>query len=238
MSDSRHPLSGLPRSWRFPGLRGLREAPQHLTYGRFDLDRQPIVAGIDGLDWLENAPPSASPSIAASNRDNYPEKALTLAALDSLCGDLPIPTTLRTFAAREDLQEKVGSDLLLPRPGRTTRPDVRRRWVPNPFSRRSANVASLVNIPRCQRKRSCRHAVDVRTPRIRTGLLLGSVRRRLGHGRHRARRTARSVCRLLEFLYRFWLENELWQSLRHGWPLLPAQADYVTSLRLKYGREV
>jgi hypothetical protein len=46
------------------------------------------------------------------------------------------------------------------------------------------------------------------------------------------------VCRLLEFLYRFWLENELWQSLRHGWPLLPAQADYVTSLRLKYGREV
>jgi hypothetical protein len=39
----------------------------------------------------------------------------------------------------------------------------------------------------------------------------------------------------VEFIYRFWLENELWQSLRRGLPLPPAQADYVTRLRSTYG---
>jgi hypothetical protein len=75
---------------------------------RFELDEQPEVdvAG-DDLSWLEDQPEKAE--WALNGPESVPDRPLTADSLEAVAGQLPLPVALRTLARRDELQRRIRS---------------------------------------------------------------------------------------------------------------------------------
>ena len=111
-----HPLNALPRTWWFPALPGLREAGDG-TYNRFDLAAQPTIpvdAG-SGFAWLEdvgglhNNSADMEWSIDKAERGARSRKfdLEGLAAFAHVAAILP--ESVRIFAGHPHLQQRIRS---------------------------------------------------------------------------------------------------------------------------------
>jgi hypothetical protein len=104
------PIEGLPRRWWFPSLPGLRECAQYRTYCPHPLDEQPSVPeATEDLRWLEESEyPVLGDGLVAADHHQV-SSPLTLENVERLAGQLPLPQALRVFAARKDLQRRISS---------------------------------------------------------------------------------------------------------------------------------
>jgi hypothetical protein len=220
-----HPTAALPRAWWFPNLRGYRSEANG-TYARFPLDEQPRVAVSDDLSWLEDRPRT---DLGIDTGDEGQQvRPLTTADLDALAGHLPLPASLRLFAARPDLQPRVPSvtacyldlgDLLVPTTvdgGHLLHVLSDQQWVCHwllytDADRNEAVVVSGEPI-------GFRLDKEWEDPPPEVIPMDGSYDLEV------------AADSFVEFLYRFWIENELWLALEHGGPLSPALADYASQL--------
>ena len=101
-------LGSLPRAWWFPPLRGYR-GEGRATYLRFDLDAQPVIEGLgDDLAWLEREPEKLEWSIEHTE-GGPPVRPLDLPQLEALAADTRLPPSLVRFAKHRDLQRRVRS---------------------------------------------------------------------------------------------------------------------------------
>jgi hypothetical protein len=221
-------LARLPRAWWFPDLKGFRSAAR-ATYVRFDLDEQPRVnVAEDDLSWLEGQPEKSE--WALNGPESTPDQPLTAEALEALAGQLPLPLALITLAHRADLQRRIRSatacyfDLghfVVP----TTVPD--------------GHLLHLVSD-----QQSVRHWLlyldrDGRHVMVTTAETLGfdySDEPECAAAQAQSVRLDGTndleVCAdtLTEFLYRFWVENELWFALLDQRPLTGAVQRYAQRL--------
>lgn len=80
-----------------------------VTYDEFDLDAQPDVGRPDeSLSWLETQPEHARWNVYDS--DAIPQRRVTTAALGELVpSHIAVPTALNEFAARPELQRRIRS---------------------------------------------------------------------------------------------------------------------------------
>lgn len=221
-----HPTAGLPRAWWFPPLRGLRPDAQ-ATYARYPLNDQPSVAArADGFAWLECEPEKPQWAISRGDQAHRPLSPENLVAL---AGELPVPESLRTFAARSGLQSRIRSAtacyLDLGDAAAPTTVDggflihllsdqqIVRHWL---LYVDAEGNESVVTSPRPI-------GLDLpddwpdRPPAVIA--LDGSV--------------DIEVCAdtFAEFVYRFWLENELWYALHEGGRVPEHLAWYAAGLR-------
>jgi hypothetical protein len=102
------PLGALNRAWWFPVLPGLRSGAD-TTYERYDLDDQPEVAEATGdFAWLDRDLKDTTWSIDQS-AGGSPVRPFTLSELESVTASRVLPESLRVFAAHPELQHRVRS---------------------------------------------------------------------------------------------------------------------------------
>lgn len=106
-----HPIDLLPREWVFPEFRGLRTEHRSGcsgTYCRSELDRQPAIPHDPDLAWLLNEP---SWEWHIGMQDDGPaQQPITPTTLDALPGRPDrYPLSLRTFADQPELQTRIRS---------------------------------------------------------------------------------------------------------------------------------
>jgi hypothetical protein len=102
-------LPSLARGWWFPTLRGLRDGDSS-TYARFDLDDQPEIDDADdAFLWLRHELPKRQWAIneVEPRQQSRPLTEDGLVALGA--ADLRLPQSLRRFAAQGSLQRRVRS---------------------------------------------------------------------------------------------------------------------------------
>jgi hypothetical protein len=217
-------MMALPRSWWFPPLEGLR-AGGEATYARYDLDDQPEVeAADDELRWLDDAAEAMWPI-----SDGDPVTPLTSESLETLARGIPLPKALREFAARPELQRRVSSvtgcyldlgDQLAP----TSAPE---GYLLHILSDQQWALHWLLYADRAGNETM-----------VVTGEPIGFL---LDEGWEEDRpppvipldgTLELEVCAdsFVEFLFRFWIENELWIALDTGRPLDPQLASYAQRL--------
>jgi hypothetical protein len=98
----------LLRSWWFPPIRSYRSGAR-ATYVRYDLDDQPRLAALDDqLSWLEGEAEKPRWSIE-HGEGGQQVFALTTAGLQTVVPRLPLPASLQLFARRGDLQRRIRS---------------------------------------------------------------------------------------------------------------------------------
>jgi hypothetical protein len=99
---------GLERRWWFPSLSGLREGGS-ATYLPWDLDDQPPVINYsDGFDWLEREPEKSEWTIDKAD-PGAQSRALSSAELRTIPVAGKLPTSLLAFAQRTELQRRIRS---------------------------------------------------------------------------------------------------------------------------------
>jgi len=225
-------LRDLPRRWWFPPIAGLRASARASTYEPWDLDRQPRLAVQQGaLDWLENDQEKTEWAIDQADGEGQ-QCRLGTDELLAISNGLPLPLTLEVLAARPDLQRRIrsatGSYLDL-----------------GDFSMATSGGGSRL-IHLLSDQQSCRHwllytddagrgpvltsaaplGIDwpewwephMGTPPSNTVPLDGSF--------------DLDVCAdsFAEFLYRYWVENELYFAVSDGSRLTGRVAEYAKQL--------
>jgi hypothetical protein len=222
-------LAALPRVWWFPGLRGYRSGPG-ATYLRHPLDTQPPVPAHDDLSWLADEDAKPQWSIA----DGDAVRPLTAAGLEAIIGQLPmpVPPALRLLAERGDLQRKIRSATACfldlgdfaatagARDGHLIHLLADQQWCLHwlVYLDTSGNQAVLTTTkPICFNLGGDEPALPPPIPTDDEALGL-------------------CVCAdtVAEFLYRFWIENEIFFALHKNQPLSPAASAYAA--RLTYNK--
>jgi len=220
------PIAELPRAWWFPKLKGYRSTETG-TYVRYPLDEQPKLSEADDeLSWLEVVPKRSD-----GIKDGEPgqqTRPLTTEHLTALAQDLPLPQALRNFAARPELQCRVPSvtacyldlgDFLAPTSARDSyllHVLSDQQWVRHwlLYIDRAGNEAMLVS------DEPIGFLLDEDWEEPPPSVIpLGDT--------HSLEVCADSFA---EFLYRFWIENELWRALRQERPLGPRLTAYASQL--------
>lgn len=222
------PLSALPRAWWFPQLKGYRSSERN-TYVRCELDSQPDLSHIKDLSWLEDVPEVPHESIG-DGQDGQQAPQLNSDTLDAFTGTLTLPDSLRRFARRRDLQRRIRSVTAC-------------YLEPGDFAARTTpGDGSLVHVLSDQQW--CMHWLVYVDPMGNESVL--STPEPIGFelpddwedvppttipidGTFDVQVCADSFA---EFLYRFWIENELWHAVQRGEVLPPPLADYPAALPL------
>src|SRR5579884_1809700 len=222
-----HPAASLPRVWWFPKLNGFRSNDSG-TYIRYPLEQQPKIPTFPHpLSWLEQEPEKADWAIDQGDPGQQTQ-LLTLGGLEEVAGRLPLPCSLRIFASRTELQRRIGSvtacyldlgDVLTP----TT---VDGGHLIHLLSDQQWCRHWLVYLDSAGNEAVVTSAIPIgfdlpadwtaRPPKVIP--LDGSFDLDL---------CADSVS---EFLYRFWIENELWWALEDSSPLPQRLAEYAAQL--------
>jgi hypothetical protein len=225
--DTGHPLAPLPRTWWFPSIPGYR-TDTRATYVRHNLDDQPRIEALDDqLSWLEADAEKPEWSIDHSDGGG-PVRALTPAALDAVSRGLPLPASLRLLAQRRDLQRRIRS-------ATACYLDLGDFRTPT-----TANGGYLIHLLSDQQW--CRHwllyldtagneAVATSTEPI--GFDLPDDWPPLPQPVPADGSTVNlEVCAdsFAEFLYRFWIENEVWYALHEGRASTQEAASYAAQL--------
>lgn len=220
-----HPTAQLPRAWWFPDLKGYRSTETG-TYVRFPLDEQPKISASDDLSWLEDRPESDDG--ISSGEPGQQTRPLTAVELDALAGHLPLPASLRLFASRPALQRRVRSvtacyldlaDFLAPTStegGHLLHVLSDQQWVLHwlLYMDSGGNESVLVS----REPIGFRVDEDWEDPPLHIIPMDGSYDLEV------------AADSFTEFLYRFWIENELWLALEQGGPLAPHLAFYASQL--------
>jgi len=221
-----HPLARVPRAWWFPGLPGYRPDGERETYVRHGLDEQPGVPVREDLGWLEDEAEKAEWGIAGG--DTPPERALTPGGLEAVAAGLPVPPSLRLLAERPELQRRIRSATacyldLGHFAAATDIDDGRlihvlsdqqwvRRWLL--YLDEAGGEAVLTSAE------PVGFDLPADWPSPPSVLPVASGQADL------------EVCAdsLAEFLYRFWIENEIYFAVGEGRALSPAAARYAAGL--------
>jgi hypothetical protein len=106
MSD----LKSLPRIWWFPSTEGLqRDGVDAGTYWAYPLEAQPTIGreADPELTWLDGQPAAAEWGLDTT--DAAPTRPVALDALRAVLTDTPAPTALVTMATRPHLQRRMRS---------------------------------------------------------------------------------------------------------------------------------
>ncbi len=219
------PLAALPRIWWFPKLPGYRPGPG-VTYLRHLLDDQPVAPAVNDLGWLDQEDPKSKWAIA----DGDAVRALTPVGLAAITDRLPVvvPESLRLLAGRPDLQRRIRSATacfldLGDFPVATAGED---GFLVHILSDQQWCMHWLLYLDTAGRQ-----AVLATTEPI--GLDLSDDEPDLGSSVCLAsEKLGLTVCAdtFAEFLYRFWIENEIFFALRSDQPLTPALASYAAQL--------
>lgn len=217
-------LAPLTRSWWFTPIPGLRAGSG--TYERYPLDQQPELSEVDGeLTWLDEVDEWDEWSIDTS--DGAQLQALTLESLESLVEGVRLPSSLRTFARRPDLQRRVRSctacyldlgDFAAPTDlgGYLIHLLSDQQWVRHWLIYvDDSGAQSMVTSPE---PIGFDLPSDWETPLPAIIPLDGSLEI--------------EVCAdsFDEFLHRFWIENEIWFALDQGKDLPPRLGTYAAQL--------
>lgn len=217
------PLALLPREWWFPSLKGLREGTG--TYARFPLDRQPRVGAGDGtLGWLEVEPLKSEWAI----RGGELRRALNQTELNAVAAELPaLPAAIRRLAERADLQDRVRSatGCYLDLGDFAVRTSTDDGWLLHFLSDQQWCAHWLLFVDKSGNEAvlATRQALGYKEepgepPSPTTAPLDGSW--------------DLSVCAdsFAEFLYRYWIENELFFAISDGRRLDGQLMDYAAAL--------
>lgn len=100
-------LTNLPRQWSMSELPGYRDAPNQSTYARFDGVLPQVPSDLDNLDWLRTEPDAEEWAIGPDN--DQTETPLTSAELTRLLPGMRLPQALSVLAAEPELQAKLRS---------------------------------------------------------------------------------------------------------------------------------
>ena len=224
-------LEGLPRAWCFPSLPGVRDRDRWATYETFELDAQPRLDGADEeLSWIVPAADAGEVTFA-TGEEGQQLQALTPAGLERVAGRFPLPRSLVALANAPDLQRGVRSvtacyldlgDRLWP----TSAPGA---WLMHVVSDQqwclhwllfldgSAHSPVLVSRRPYGFDIAEDEAGDLSPPEVAPLDGSGDL----------------AICAysFTEFLYRFWLENELSLALEGERQMDPLLDDYVRRLR-------
>jgi hypothetical protein len=181
------------------------------------------------MSWLESEPEKTA--WALNGTEAYPDQPLTMEGLLDLGGDLPLPTSIRTLASRADLQRRVRSEsgcyldlgqLLVP----TSTPG---GYLLHFLSDQQSTFHWLLYVDK-----------DGNEGVVGTVEPLGfdyadepewAARQVAGIGLDPS--SGLEVCAdtFVEFVYRFWVENEIWFALREGRTMSGPIATYADALR-------
>jgi hypothetical protein len=221
-----HPAARLPRAWWFPDLEGFRSTETG-TYVRYPLDEQPKVSAADDtLSWLEDV--TERNDGIKDGEPGQQVRPLTTEQLTGLAPDLPLPQALRNFAERPELQRRISSvtacyldlgDSLTP----TSAPDGHllhvlsdQQWVLHwlLYIDRAGNEAMVVSGD------PIGFVLDENWEEPPPPVIPMD-------GTYDLDLCADSFA---EFLYRFWIENELWWALERGESPGPGLAAYASQL--------
>ncbi len=93
----------------FQGLPGCRPNEPRATYGGHDLDEQPDVPRQEDLSWLEGGRSEQLQWSIAGEDAAAPVRPLTAAGLEAVTAELPVPPSLRLLAERPELQRRIRS---------------------------------------------------------------------------------------------------------------------------------
>jgi hypothetical protein len=215
--------------WSFP-LPGYRDQPEPTTYSLFSYEQLPQIEapGHAGWDWLASHPPQREWSLSANS---YPDGSRAdLSRLRSLIGQVPfaLPLEFVTFFEAPSLHSRIRSCTacmleLSDFPVCTTAPPdgvivqflvdqqgVLRWYL---FADPQGNQAVLAS----GEAYGLNYGPD-ETPRTEVNLFIEDF----------------WLCApsFSEFIYRFWLENEVWFALAEGrQPTTPQQRDYLNHYR-------
>jgi hypothetical protein len=224
-SKANHPLAALPRTWWFPNIPGYRSG-QVGTYARFDLDDQPSVpASGKDLDWLGEE--DEKPEWSIDQTDGGQSRPLSIFSLEAVSGGLELSASLLSLAARPDLQRRIRSstacyldlgDFRVPTTiegGYLVHVLSDQQWCRHwlLYVDAAGNEAMVTTIePFGFELPEDQPPPPPTVPIDGTGDL--------------------EVCAdsFSEFLYRFWVENELWHAVADGVPLPPRVAAYAAQL--------
>jgi hypothetical protein len=226
-----HPLARVPRAWWFPRLPGYRSDGQHETYIRHALDEQPGVPVREDLGWLDDEADKAEWAVAGGDD---PVRALTPGGLEAVAGGLAVPPSLRLLAARPELQRRVRSatacyldlgDFAAPT-------DIEGGYLIHVLSDQQWVRHWMVYLDRAGGE-------AVLTSREPIGFDLPAdwpapPPRVIPAGSAEA---GLEVCAdsFAEFLYRLWIENEIYFAVRLGQALDPEAARYAADLERAAG---
>jgi hypothetical protein len=220
---------GLPRGWLSIDLPGYREAPEPSTYAGFSFEGLPELPGqLDGeLAWL-HAQPQVEESLAGGHDyDGDPARPATKRELAQLMAgiDVRLPTAFETFVCSPEPRSRVRSatacyldlaDFLVSVPGGG--------WMIHFLSDQQWVCHWLLYVDGAGAE-----AV------VSTSAAYGFDVSQDGSGFDVATpdRFAPGPNDILvadsfaEFLYRFWIENEIWFALTSGGDLTPDQRRYA-----------
>ncbi len=218
-SRASHPWAALPRTWWLPNIPGYRSG-QGGTYAGFDLDAQPRVPATDkDLARLEEE--DEKPEWSIDRTDGGQSRPLSIGSLEAISGGLQLSASLLSFAAGSDLQRRIRSatacylDLGNFRVPTTIEGGYLmhvlsdqqwcRHWLL--YADAAGNEAMVTTIEPFGFELSAEEPPPPPTVSI--------------DGRSDLEVCADSFS---EFLYRFWVENELWQAVEDGVPLPPRVA--------------
>jgi hypothetical protein len=218
-------LASLPRWWLGLELQGYRPEPEGGgTYSAFRYaDLPPPVPGLDDdLGWLLEAPPvPESLAEEPAGRHPDPERPATPHQLEELVGEtsLRLPRSFQTFVASDDPRSRVRSatccyldlgEMLVPAGERGALVHFLsdQQWVLHWLLYCDADGGECVVVTDVP---FGFHGYDEPVPDSDPG------------GNDSA------VCAesFSEFLYRFWIENEIWFALEEARPLTGAEQAYV-----------
>lgn len=216
-------LDHLPRAWWFPSISGYRPRSEG-TYSRSALDEQPRVVADEMLAWLEH---QVEKSRWAIGDDGHQARALTPDNLSTIAGDLPLPRSLQLFARRPDLQRRIRSatacyldlgDFRAP----TT---IDGSYLIHILSDQQWGRHWLLYLDEHGREAVVTTVEPIGfdlpddwPPPPPVAVIDGTTDLEVG---------AHSFA---EFLYRFWIENELWFAVNSGSELPPPIAQYAQQL--------
>lgn len=211
-------VPSLPRSWVFPTFPG----GDLWSYERFPLDEQPRLPPLDdGLAWLEREPECDEWTIDGTDAGGQ-SCPLTPECLAAVAAGLKLPAGLRSFAARPHLQRRVRS-------ATACYLDLGDRAVPTSDGGHLVHLLSdqqwvlhwLLHVDAA----GAETVVVTRSP-------LGFEEAGQPAVVELDRASGLEVCAdgFVEFLYRFWIENEIWFALDEGMALRPPLAGYVAEL--------
>lgn len=218
-------IDALPRSWPFSELPGYREPSESATYSGFSYEALPPVTVDEQFAWLQNEPVQQEDSL----RDADGTVAENLQKIKAAAG-FTLPPAFVTFLRSPDLQARVRSctacylelpTSIVPTVGVEEGHLIHflsdQQWCLHWSLYLSATGEQCVI---CSEEAYGFEADDQDSPDNPSKEQTQAIDL-IKEG------VAFCAPSFSEFLYRFWIENEIWCSLNEGAPLTPVQQSYV-----------
>lgn len=218
-------IGALPKIWPFSKLPGYRESSKGATYSGFSYDALPSVTVDEHFAWLKNEPVQHEWSL----RDWNGTVAVDLQKIEAAAG-FALPPSFLTFLRSPDLHARIRSctacylelpEFVVPTAGAEEGHFIHflsdQQWCLHWSLYLSATGEQCVI---CSEEAYGFEADDQNAPDNQSKDQMQAIDL-IKEG------VAFCAPSFSEFLYRFWIENEIWYNLNEGVPLTPIQQSYV-----------